>query len=375
MQLRDEGRFGLDDEVASLLPWFRIGTPDFTAPALTVEGLLTHSSGIPNDLAGRSDMPPSYPTLEEIRAGIPELELHYPAWQHEHYSNLGLVLVGEIISELSGMPYGEYVTERILRPLGMSSTTPEISEMHGTERLATGYSAPRRGGGRRAVLPFEARGMAAALGFASTVEDLARFAAWQFRALDTGDHEILAANTLREMYRTRYMDPETQAEWGLGFTVIRDGAERFVGHAGFCPGFQSNLVLHVEDTIAASNAMVPAWRYTSAAYELLAPAIKAAKDDPGGETTLPPELEKFVGTYDSFPWGSERQVIPWDGGLAVVSFPGDSPRTGMRRLRHLEGNSFEADDNWRTVEYVFDQDGAGEVVALVLEGTPFPRIP
>jgi CubicO group peptidase (beta-lactamase class C family) len=383
MQLRDEGRFRLDDPVNTLLPWFRTGNRYEDGPALTVESLLTHSSGLPNETGSeKSTSYPthevtSYPTREEIRARIPDMETLYPVWQHEHYSNLGLVLVGEIVSELSGLSYGEYVTERILRPLGMSSTTPEIGEVQGSGRLATGYSAPRRGGGRREVGPFETNGMAPAMGFASTVEDLAKFASWQFRLLDTGDDEILEANTLREMHRVHYLDPGWETSWGLGFTVLRDGGRTFVGHSGLCPGYQSTFTLQLDDkiaAIAAANSMIPAWRYTAAAYNLMAPAIRAARDDPGGGRATPPELQKFVGTYDAFPWGSERQVIPWEGELAVAHFPGDNPRAGLRRMKHIEGNRFLLEVGWRSAEVVFEVDAEGKVVGLVFDGTSFPRI-
>jgi CubicO group peptidase (beta-lactamase class C family) len=380
MQLRDEGRFRLDDPVSTLLPWFRIGNPYQDGPALTVESLLTHSSGLPNETdSEKSTSYPtheatSYPTREEIRARFPDLETLYPAWQHEHYSNLGLVLVGEIVAELSGQSYEDYVNERILLPLGMSSTTPEIGELWDSERLATGYSAPRRGGGRREVGPFETNGMAPAMGFASTVEDLAKFA---FRLLDSGDFEILEANTLREMHRVHYLDPGWETSWGLGFTIIRDGGKTFVGHSGLCPGYQSTFTLQLDDkiaAIAASNSMIPAWRYTSAAYNVLSSAIRAAQDDPGGGRTIAPELQKFVGTYDAFPWGSERQVVPWEGELAVAHFPGDSPRAGLRRLKHIEGTRFLVEVAWRSAEVVFELDAEGNVVSLVFEGTSFPRI-
>jgi CubicO group peptidase (beta-lactamase class C family) len=379
MQLRDEGKFRLNDPVSTLLPWFRIGNPYPDGPAVTVEGLLTHSSGLPNG-TGHSEMPPfALPTRGEIIARMPDQETLYPAWQHEHYSNLGLILVGEIVAELSGQSYGDYVTERILRPLGMSSTTPEIGEVQGSERLATGYSAPRRGGGRQEVGPFETHGMAPAMGFASTVEDLAKFASWQFRLLESGSYEMLEANTLREMHRVHYLDPEWETSWGLGFAVSREGGTTFVGHSGFCPGYQSDLILQPDDkiaAIAASNAMIPTWLYTSAAYGLVAPVIRAAQDDPGGGRAIPSEFEKFVGAYDSFPWGGEFQVIPWEGDLAVVRFPSESPRTGFRRLRHIEGNTFRRleDGDWQSAEYVFELGAQGSVVSMVIDGSPFPRI-
>jgi CubicO group peptidase (beta-lactamase class C family) len=380
MQLRDQGRFRLDDEVSSLLPWFQ---PEMTypdGPPITVEGLLTHSSGIPRE----SDHPYwtapfEFPTHAEVVEGIPNQETLYPAWKYFQYSNLGLTLVGEIVAETSGQPYAEYVRENILEPLAMTSTTPEIGEIQGTQGLATGYSATRRAGDRLKVEPFQGNGIAPAMGFASTVEDLAKFASWQFRLLGDGEAEILPANTLREMQRVHFMDPGWETSRGLGFSVYRRGDKTFVGHGGSCPGYRSTLELQLDDKIAAvamANAMVATGNFTRRAYEILAPAIEAAKEKPADEEEMPSELEKYVGVYDGYPWGGETQVIPWKGGLAVASFPSDDPLGSISRLKHIDGHTFRRirDDESLGEERIFEVDQAGEVVRMWVHGNSSPRI-
>jgi CubicO group peptidase (beta-lactamase class C family) len=380
MQLRDQGRFRLDDPVSSILPWFQ---PENTFPEgspVTVEGLLTHSSGIPRE----SDHPYwtapfDFPTHDEVVEGITNQETLYPAWKYFQYSNLGLTLVGEIVAVTSGVSYSDYVRENILEPLAMSSTTPEIGEIQGTPGLATGYSALRRSGDRLKVEPFEGRGIAPAMGFASTVEDLAKFASWQFRLLETGDAEVLAANTLREMHRVHYMDPGWSTSRGLGFDVSRRGDKTFVGHGGSCPGYRSSLELQLDDKIAAvamANAMINPGLFTRRAYEILAPALKAAKDKPDAEDVTPSDLQRYVGVYDSYPWGGETQVIPWKGGLAEISFPTDDPLEAIIRLKHIDGDTFRRirDDESLGEEHVFEVDENGEVVRLWIHGNSSPRI-
>ncbi len=89
MQLRDKGKFRLDDPVSTLLPWFqpRNAYPD--GPTITVEGLLTHSSGLPEGTGHSEIWPFDLPNPDQIVAQVPTLETLYPAWQHENYSNLG----------------------------------------------------------------------------------------------------------------------------------------------------------------------------------------------------------------------------------------------------------------------------------------------
>ena len=104
--------------------------------------------------------------------------------------------------------------ERILLPLGLNDTSPEMPK---SPRLATAYSAIERDGRRSEVTPFAAQGIGPAAGFASTARDLARFASWQFRLLDRKSTEVLSPNTLREMHRVHWIDPDFATPWGLGF--------------------------------------------------------------------------------------------------------------------------------------------------------------
>ncbi|MBM3791929.1 MAG: beta-lactamase family protein, partial [Acidobacteria bacterium] len=223
MRLRDDGKLRLDDPVGKHLPWFTI---ERTAPEsgdVTVEGLLTHASGLPRE----SDHPYwtgpdfAFPTREQIIERISGQQTLYPAETYFQYSNLGLTLAGEVVAAASGRPFGEYVKLNILDPLGLNSTTPEMPEQHRGGRLATGYSAVTREGLRRPLPFFQVRGIAPAAGFASTAEDLARFASWQFRLLDRKGTEVLRANTLREMHRIHWVEPDFETTRGLGFSVWR----------------------------------------------------------------------------------------------------------------------------------------------------------
>lgn len=381
MRLREEGLFRLDDEVSSILPWFTLENQHPAGPPITVEGLLTHSAGIPRESAHPYWTPPfDFPSRDEVKAGVPGQQTLYPAWEYFQYSNLGLTLVGEIVAEVSGQDFTEYVREHILSPLGMTSTTPEIGEFQGSPVLATGYSALRRTGDRKVVEPFAGNGIAPAMAFASTVEDMAKFAAWQFRLLRTGEAEILPANTLREMHRVHYVDPSWNTTWGLGFSVSRRDDKTFVGHGGSCPGYRSSFELQVGDSLATvvmANAMVNTSLYNRRAYELLAPALKAAKGDEENKAeSTPEELLRYVGVYDSYPWGGESQVIPWKGGLAVVSFPTEDPLGSLTRLKHIEGHTFRRmrKDETLAEERIFEVDANGDVVRMWSHGNSSPKI-
>lgn len=400
MQLRDRGLLDLRDRVSDHLPWFDLEQRFPGSPAVTVEGILTHSAGLPRE----SDHPywsgPDFPfpTREEVIEGLPDQETLYPARKYFQYSNLGLTLAGEIVRARSSEDYHEYVRANVLDPLGMDDTYSEIPEEHRGGRLASGYSALTREGRREPVAFFQARGIAPAAGFASTARDLARFASWQLRL--TGDPaepapaaEVLDPHTLDEMQRVHYVDPSFDTYWGLGFSVGRRDGETFVGHGGSCPGFRSQLLIQKDRKVATvfmANAMVNAGGYARGVYDLVKDAVAeaaGADDEPGsvadgeggadeGDGAEGPDLEPFLGTYSSQPWGQETAVVRWKGGLALLGLPTMSPRDGLRRLEHGEGDVFYRirDDGERGEAVVFERDAAGAVTGYRIHGNLSPRI-
>lgn len=385
LQLRDRGLLDLRDPVQKHLPWFTLAQRYEGAAPITVEGILTHSAGLPRESNHPYWSEPdfTFPTHEEIVDGLAEQETLYPPWKYFQYSNLGLTLAGEIVAAVSGRPYADYVQSEVLAPLGLHDTHPEIPAEHAGGRLATGYGAPTRDGTRHEVALFQTRGIAPAAGFASTAEDLARFASWQFRL--TGERsEVLSAHTLAEMQRVHYVDPAWNTFWGLGFSISRRGERTFVGHGGSCPGFRSQLTMQNDDRIATvfmANAMVNAGTYTNGMYDLVAEAIRAASAGEGGEGPGPDseqtvDLTPYVGTYSAQPWGSETAVVRWKGGLAFLSLPTDQPLRALTRLRHDSGDTFYRvrDDGERGEDVIFHRDGQGRVTHYTVFGNRSARI-
>ncbi len=357
MQQRDAGRLRLDDPVAKHLPWMTIKSSYPESGDITIEGLLTHASGLPRE----SDHPywtgPEFPfpTRDEIRERLSGQTTLYPAETFFQYSNLGLALAGEVASAAAGVSYADLVTRNILNPLGMSSTTPELPAAERGKRFAMGYSAIMRDGGRKPVPFFQTRGIAPAAGFASTVEDLAKFASWQFRVLGKGGSEILKANTLREMQRVHWVDPDFETTWGLGFSVWRSDNKTFVGHGGSCPGFRTQLLLKPDEKIATimlANALgVTPSLWAQRTYEIMAPALRAASKSAGATpvaaTGSPPapvvtydaSLDRYVGTYAGS-FGGELAVVRWEDGLSILSLPTMDPVRSLQKLRKTGEHTF-----------------------------------
>ena len=193
MKLYDEGKLRLDDKIVDLLPWYNLEQQYNVSGPITVRTLLTHSSGLPRESAHPYWTGPDFPfpTSAEIKSKLETQETLYPASTYFQYSNLGLSLLGEIIKELSGQTYDEFIQQNIFDPLKLNNTRTKLPEDKYGKELAFGYSSENRNLERAKVNLFQANGIKAAAGFSSNVEDLGKFASWQFRLLDTTTTEIL----------------------------------------------------------------------------------------------------------------------------------------------------------------------------------------
>ena len=383
MQLRDAGKVRLDDPVTRHLDWFKIKRTDSLAPEITLSGILTHSAGLPRESAHPYWTGPefAFPTRQEIMERIAEQETLYPADQYFQYSNLGITLAGEVVSAVSGQAYEQYVQRNILEPLGLRNTFPEMPEQYRGGRLATGYSAINRQGTRTPVAFFSARGIAPAAGYASSVEDLARFASWQFQVLGgKGGEQVLKRNTLREMQRVHWVDPDFETMWGLGFAVWRNGEKRLVGHGGSCPGFRSHLLIDPAEKIATVvmiNAQgVNATQFADRIYEFMAPALKAAVKDSTGAAKHPDStLQKYTGIYE-LGFAGETAIVQWEDGLAAVSLPTMDPSPGLTKLKKVGEHTFRRvrknDALGETV--VFQVGPNGRATQLIWHSNRYRRI-
>lgn len=367
MQLYDEGKLRLDDPIESILTDFNLKQQFKDSGPITIRSLLTHSSGLPRE----SDYPYwtgpdfTFPTQDQVKSKLKDQQTLYPASTYFQYSNLGLTLLGEIVEKVSGKKYNDYVEEKILKPLRLNETHPYLPVAEHGKKMAVGYSALHRDGHREPVVLFDARGITSAAGYSSNVEDLGRFASWQFRLLENGGAEVLKASTLKEMHRVQWMDPDWNTSWGLGFAVEREGSTTIVAHGGSCPGYRTILALDPKEKMAYSvmiNAGGESPEFFSREIrELLAKV-------PGEKQALKAgvDLTKYAGNYSDQPWGSETIITPWYGDLAMIDATSSNPDEGMTLLRHVEGNTFRRVRKDKTLgeEVVFETDPSGKVTRV-----------
>lgn len=356
MKLYDEGKLRLDDKISNLLPWYNLQQQYPESGPVTIRSLLTHSSGLPREAGYPYWTGPAFPfpTKEQVQEKLGEQETLYPSSTYFQYSNLALTLLGEVVEEISGQPYEEYVRQNILEPLNFSDTRTELPEDLYGNQLAIGYSAITRENNREKVKLFQAEGIKAAAGFSSNVEDLGAFASWNFRLLDTTTAEILKPSTLNYMQRVHWTDPNWKVTWGLGYSVRKDSeGNTVVGHGGSCPGYRSSISMYPKYKMAYV-VMVNAGGTSPGKYiqgiRGIMNKIKGSSEDTEAN------LQEYTGRYSSQPWWSELYVGTWEGKLVTMSLPSDSPVGSMTFFKHIEGDTFRR---------IRDNDELGEALNFV----------
>lgn len=254
LKLRDEGKLRLDDPVATYLPELRrVQLPTSDSPALTIRHLMTMTTGLPEDNPwGDRQMAVSNAGFEQLLgAGLSFSSAPGVGFE---YSNLGYILLGKLVSKVSGMRFQDYVTRQILRPLGMHDTRWEYRQA-APGKLALGYRWDRDHWELEPILP---DGDGAAMGgLITTSGDFARYVAFHldaWPARNDPERGPLRRASVREMHqpqvfealsaKSTLLDGKTPNPrvvfYNYGLDWTRDSRDVVtVGHAGGLPGFGS----------------------------------------------------------------------------------------------------------------------------------------
>jgi D-alanyl-D-alanine carboxypeptidase len=236
LRLVEGGRLKLDDRLEQLLGSERWFARLPNSKDLTLRILLNHSSGIPNHVEDAAFLKALFNNSardmrhEELLAYVLDKKPLFPAGRGYHYADTNYILAGLAVERAAGRTLYEEAAELILKPLGLAQTVPSDSATLGG--VANGYlkNRPVVVAGRFTVNPqWEWAGG----GFASTAEDLARWA----QALYGGS--VLRTATLEEMFRST-----TEGEgagYGLGVETKESRWGKSYGHDGEFPGYLSDV--------------------------------------------------------------------------------------------------------------------------------------
>jgi CubicO group peptidase (beta-lactamase class C family) len=145
MTLFDRGKFRLDDRVKKFLGAFTGDGRD----AVTVRHLLTHTSGLPDQLANNSDLRKQHAPLAEFAKEAARTRLDFTPGTKYQYSSMGILLAARVAEEISGSDILTLVDRTVFQPLGMKHSAQGLGRFKLEEMVPvqTDGAAPESGGG------------------------------------------------------------------------------------------------------------------------------------------------------------------------------------------------------------------------------------
>lgn len=338
LQLREAGKLRLDDPVVKYLPWFKPKPAGQDDGAITIEQLLSHSSGLQRE-ASDHWASFNFPTEAELIKLMPERQAAFPPQTRWKYSNLAYAVAGQVVEAITGQRWADYVQANILAPLNMTSTSIDKPD----PELAVPY-ANRTAAGTRRIQPFvDSRGMASATGMTSNVVDLAKFISAQFRRGPAGGANVLSAGSWREALRVRSVEENWESGSGLGFDHVRVKGRTYVGHGGGFPGNATMTRVQLDDKVGVvvltnTNDSYPG----DIANQLLATVgdaiAKAAKPKP--TVVWDDAWARFAGLYRNPYDDSLTEVVLLNKQLVLLP-AGDGPAETRSVLEPLGGGRFK----------------------------------
>jgi len=237
LQLVEDGKLDLDADITTYLPDY-----DTQGHRISLRRLLDHTSGI----KGYTEMPVfgeiavrklSRDTLVSLVEAEP---FDFEPGTAFIYNNTGFFLLGLVIEEASGLPYEEYVVERLFQPLGMEDSY-YCSETAIRENRAHGYDGAPGGLIRARYLdhtwPYAAGSLC------STVGDLVQ---WN-KQLHGG--QLLQDDSYRALITPMPLEDGTHTRYAMGLMVLGEGRYRSITHGGGINGFLSDGRYFPEDDL------------------------------------------------------------------------------------------------------------------------------
>jgi CubicO group peptidase (beta-lactamase class C family) len=286
--LQERGQLRVEDDITKYLPDFPTH-----GKTITLENLLTHTSGIPTYTSlpewfphAREDMRPA-----DVIALFKDKPLEFNPGEQWAYDNSGFFLLGAVIEKVSGKTYEQFVEEEIFQKLGMANTRyGHFEEV--IPRRASGYARDERGYRNADFISMTQPYAAGSL--MSTVDDMAIWA----RALQS--EALLKKSSLDRMLTSSRLKSGAFTQYGYG-TAVRDvEGERVLSHGGDINGFTANFTLVPGKRLVLailSNNPAAEPRPRALAERILAKALGKPVEERKTVQLDTATLDEYVGVY------------------------------------------------------------------------------
>lgn len=341
MQLVENEKLRLEDYTINYLPWLK-EHKDKRWNKVTVRQLLSHSAGVIRDglNADYWQLDRPFPNEEELKKEILKAELVIDTNTKLKYSNYGYSLLGMIVEKVSNQHYNDYVTEHIVKPLGLANTGPEYTpDING--KIVTGYTRRDVNKTRLPISQVDTRAMASATGFYSNAEDLCKYFTAQF----VGSGKLLDDESKKEMQRVQWhvkpRGKDNHEDYGLGIEVVFADKHRTIGHGGGFPGHITKSMADPKDelvVIVLTNCIDgPASWIAKSIYSIIDHYQKNTPEDKPKH-----DLRKLEGRYMNL-WAIADIIVTGD---KIVSVYPDSwePMSNPEELEYVDDSTLKVTD-------------------------------
>ncbi len=350
LMLVEHGRLGLSDPITRFLPDYPT-----RGRTITVEHLLTHTSGVPSFTGlpawrplARQDMTPG-----ELIHVFKDEPLEFEPGTRWKYSNSGYVLLGAIIEKVSGLTYEAFLQSNVFDPLGLKHTYYG-STSRVIPRRVPGYGAGPDGTFVNAEYISMTQPYAAG-GLLSNVDDLA---SWN-QALLGG--RLVKRETLERAWMAHELPDGSSTGYGYGWSIGQREGRQVVHHDGDIDGFAAEGILFPEEGLFVTiltNSEVDERRPGPLASRIAALALGTPQAEPRAISIDPALLDQYAGEYELAPGFTvrffregTRFLSQGTGEPAVEIFPASETK-------------FFSEASEATLEFVRDE--AGKVTGYVL---------
>ncbi|NHX37498.1 MULTISPECIES: serine hydrolase [Halolamina] len=352
LQLAEEGKLAVDDPVNDYVDAYQ----DAPGEPVTIRDLLSHSSGLPSDgmatalisrMMGLEPVEVPLSGAEDFRRHVADA-LDERVTHHDEpffYYNSGFTVLGEIIEELSGQSYAEYVEERILDPLGMERSTFSEDAFEADEDRMTPYYK-EDGSATPGSFPFD-ESIHAPGGMLSSVRELARYGRMHLNGGELAGERVLPAKRIEEA-RTPVSQREqlvdgTPQEYAYGWMVREFLDDTLVCHGGGI-GVYNAFVGYLRDAelgVAVQCTTTPETHPMYAGPAVLALLLGEEPEAAVPHLALKRALPELTGEYASYRGIMEFTVERMGGGLALRA---ETDRAGALELPLVPADL--GDDDW-----------------------------
>ncbi len=373
MQLAEQGKLDLDADVNIYLKDFKL--PSTYPQPVTLKHLLAHTAGFEDHVLGlfaheASDLEPLGVVLaREMPSRV------RPAGELASYSNHGTALAGHIVSQVSGMPWEDYLEQHLLQPLAMTHTLlrqPPQEELPAT--MSKGYKFVN---GKYEEQGFEYVSIPPAGSFSSSAEDMSHFLIAHLQDGRYGDVQILKPETARQMRELLFTHDPTLSGMAYGFMRMSYNGQKIIEHGGDTGWFHSHFVMLPADKTGyfISYNTESAGGVRSQVLEAFLDRYYPAADEPPVQPAaeLHDSLARYAGSYGAIRH-SYTTVTKLGALMAVIRVSADGDELvlhggpGGRRYVEVEPRVFREVDGQTSL--AFREDAGGRIAYLFHSSSP-----